>query len=559
MILKFLKRIFGRDDSDPAQPAHVASTTTASSGKRAAEKEKPVASDIEVASLSLRAILDKLPADLHAIIERLPEPGVKIMLPLNSIIKQLPTGAVRMSLASVLRQAPAGTFRKTGVEGKQMVDVPLSEVFRNIDPKRLGRRSDQRRYDVPDDNAGFFDRTGGSQGLNAAPAPNRTDIPQPAVESPDVAPAPASRPSVLKMPSAAAPGNIGNGKAHAPASAAKTAAPAGGSGELVISFVELAAGWPEGVRSELSFVPGDTKLVIPQQAVSPGLQKGKVIFPWAQVRQWMMPALTSSAAIADDLELVLPLKIIAPSFVAATGATKRREAAEIDHSLPDFFGAVPKPAFKLVQQAPEELPMAKAMTAPTEPPPTAPAPAETAPVEAAAPAPAPAAGPLKFTLVGEPLAPVAESAPVAEPAPVLAMPIFAAPVAEAVLPAAPVAPPQEPAVLTPAELVKRTCALQGVAGAVIALEEGFVVAQSLPGGFSADTFAAFMPQIIARLEKYTVEMLLGATSEITLHTASGPCHIARCGKIYFGTLGRIGEPLPDSLRALTAQLPDLNS
>jgi hypothetical protein len=39
MILKFLKRIFGRDDSDPAQPAHVASTTTASSGKRTAEKE----------------------------------------------------------------------------------------------------------------------------------------------------------------------------------------------------------------------------------------------------------------------------------------------------------------------------------------------------------------------------------------------------------------------------------------------------------------------------------------------------------------------------------------
>jgi predicted regulator of Ras-like GTPase activity (Roadblock/LC7/MglB family) len=162
-------------------------------------------------------------------------------------------------------------------------------------------------------------------------------------------------------------------------------------------------------------------------------------------------------------------------------------------------------------------------------------------------------------LVAEPLAPVAESAPVAEPAPVLAMPIFAAPVAEAVLPAAPVAPPQEPAVFTPAELVKRTCALQGVAGAVIALEEGFVVAQSLPDGFSADTFAAFMPQIIARLEKYTIEMLLGATTEITLHTASGPCHIARCGKIYFGTLGLIGEPLPDSLRTLTAQLPDLNS
>jgi predicted regulator of Ras-like GTPase activity (Roadblock/LC7/MglB family) len=279
--------------------------------------------------------------------------------------------------------------------------------------------------------------------------------------------------------------------------------------------------------------------VIPQQAVSPGLQKGKVIFPWAQVRKWMTPPLSGSPSIADDQELVLPLKIIAPAFVAATGATKRREAAEIDQSLPDFFGATPKPAFKLVQEAPEEVPMAKAMTAP-------PAPAQPAVPEPAAPiaepAPEIAPAPLRFNIVAEPTAPVAEAAP-----PVPAEP--AAPLA--------IASPQ-PATFTPAELVQRTCALPGVAGAVVALEEGLVVAQNLPDGFSADTFAAFMPQIIARLDQSTIEMLLGGTSEITIHTASGPCHIARCGKIYFGTLGHAGENLPDSLRSLTAQLPNLN-
>ena len=68
-----------------------------------------------------------------------------------------------------------------------------------------------------------------------------------------------------------------------------------------------------------------------------------------------------------------------------------------------------------------------------------------------------------------------------------------------------------------------------------------------------------MPQIFARLGKYTAEMQLGEASEITIHTEHGPCHIARSGKIYFGTLGRAGEPLPERLSKLTAQLPALNS
>ena len=116
-MLKFLKRIFRRDGAAATAPVVAAPVAV----QRAAEKS--IGSGVEVASLSLRAILEKLPPELHAIINQLPEPGVKIMLPVNTILKQLPTGAVRMSLASLLRQAPAGTFRKTQVEEKQMVDV----------------------------------------------------------------------------------------------------------------------------------------------------------------------------------------------------------------------------------------------------------------------------------------------------------------------------------------------------------------------------------------------------------------------------------------------------
>jgi len=546
MMFKFLKRIFGRDG------ATAVSAVAAVPVAAPRVIEKPTGGGVEVASLSLRAILEKLPTELRAIVNQMPEPGVKIMLPVNTIMKQLPSGAVRMSLASLLRQAPPGTFRKTDIEEKQMVDVPLAEVFKNVNAKRLGLRSDQRRYDVPEDAAGLFGKTGHSRSVNggggsgiAEPPPPRTVNAKPATPA-AAAPAPASQPDprpepakIIRMPgiepatpapvaSAAPSPKNGNGNGHAPAPKPQPAAPASKDGELVISFVELAAGWPEGIRNELSMLPGDTKLVIPATAVSAGLQKGKVAFPWSQVRMWMRPGLPGSTAIPEDFDLIFPLKIVAPAFVAATGATKRREAAELDHSLPDFFGpAAGKKA---------------------EPAPPAPAPVAAEPVippqaKASNPEPAPAPSPLKFTLVREEPVPIAEAVP---------------PAAPSVVPAIAPALPEEP-VSSPADLVKRTCALPGVAGAVVALEEGLVIAQKLPDGFSADTFAAFMPQIFGRLEKYTSEMQLGPASEITIHTGHGPCHIARSGKMYFGTLGRAGERLPERLGNLTAQLAALNS
>ena len=543
MMLKFLKRIFRKEET-AATPSVAAAPVAA---PRAAEKA--VGGGVEVASLSLRAILEKLPAELHAIVNQMPGPEVKIMLPVNTILKQLPGGAVRMSLASLLRQAPAGTFRKTEVEEKQMVDVPLSEVFKNVDARRLGRRNDQRRYDVPDDAAGLFGKNGTSRSVapaaeaatetlhSAAPKPVPT-APKPAASVPHPTPAPdphVTPARVVRMPgiAPAAPAPVngngnGNGHAHSPAPAPasapkqKTAAAAVANGELVISFVELAAGWPEGIRSEFSLVSGDTKLVIPAQAVSPGLQKGKVAFPWSQVRMWMRPVVNVAVAIADDTELVFPLRIVAPAFVAATGATKRREAAEIDHSLPDFFGPTAGGNAKQEQPAP-------APAAPVE----AAAPLPPSPPEPTVPPVDSAAAPLRFTLVREEPIPTPETAPAAAP--------------------------QVEAASSPAEIVRQACAIHGVAGALIALEEGLVVAQNLPPGFSADTFAAFMPQIFGRLEKYTAEMQLGTATEITIQSEHGPCHIARRGKIYFGTLGRAGERLPESLSNLTAQLASLNS
>src|SRR5262245_12637786 len=78
---------------------------------------RPSASDasvpmmrVETASLQLLAIMAKFPDDLRQYVAKLPPPEAMVALPLPTILKFLPSGSVKMSLASVVRQAPPGTF-----------------------------------------------------------------------------------------------------------------------------------------------------------------------------------------------------------------------------------------------------------------------------------------------------------------------------------------------------------------------------------------------------------------------------------------------------------------
>ena len=590
VMFNFLKRILGTNGATTTAPETNAPSARTATAPRPAEK---AAGGMEVASLSLRAILEKLPPDLKAIVNQLPDSEVKIVLPVSTIMKQLSGGAVKMSLASLLRQSPPGVFRKTEIEEKRMVDVPLAEIFKTVNPSRLQRRADQRQYDVPANAAGLFGHDGNTRSVTPPTAAPKIEPAKPASES--VSPAPQATPrveapiaaepkiepmKVLKMPGlsigpAPEPSN-GNGHAAVPApkpiSVAKVEATAEPNrlalhGELALSFVEIASTWPEGIRGELTFLTGDTRLVLPVSAVSPGLQKGKLSFPWSQVRQWFRPALTSAVSIPDDTELIFPLKIVAPAFVAATGATKRREGVVVDQTLPDFFGptagqagkpaAPAAPPIATVEPVPE--PIAEATPTPTAevkfsfvrettPPPVAatevavPSPTPTAEPDAEI-APAPSGG-LKLSIASDSPAPATIVAEVTAAAPVQGGPLTLGELFNQ---------PGKSS-WTPGEMVAHTCELPGVAGVVVALEEGLVVAHQLPEGFAAETFAAFMPQIFGKLGRYAEEMKLGDTNEITFQSASGACHFVRSGKVFFATLGRPGEKLPAGLKLIPAEL-----
>ena len=107
---------------------------------------------VETADLSLAAILARFPADLKETVAKLPDPSVLVTLPLSIILRQLSGGSVKMSLASVYRQAPPGTFSVAPrVEEKRMVEVPLGEIFKRVKPELLKRRADQRTNDLAED------------------------------------------------------------------------------------------------------------------------------------------------------------------------------------------------------------------------------------------------------------------------------------------------------------------------------------------------------------------------------------------------------------------------
>jgi hypothetical protein len=138
-MFKQLTSWFRKRDEEPLKLAE----------RPAAEAPLP-AIKVETAPLSLAAILARFPADLKTSILRMPDPEVTVALPVTTIVKQLPTGAVKMSLASLHRQAPPGTFAPLRAEEKRMVEVPLVEIFKRVNVNALKRREDQRRLEVAD-------------------------------------------------------------------------------------------------------------------------------------------------------------------------------------------------------------------------------------------------------------------------------------------------------------------------------------------------------------------------------------------------------------------------
>jgi predicted regulator of Ras-like GTPase activity (Roadblock/LC7/MglB family) len=514
---------------------------------------------VEIASLSLRAIIERFPADLKKGVVTIPDAEVMVALPVPTIVKQLPSGSVKMSLASVYRQAPAGTFSETRVEDKRMVEVPLGEIFKRVRPDLLRRRGDQRQNELAEDGIDVFGdkdnpyaiaptvaatqtpHSNGSQAPALQFSPNleeSTEFDTPTSDDPAVAnetgePLKLS-PTAMMAETAASPSGPAASPAAAPAPAPLDQTP------FFVSLKDVSENWPAAVRAELGTIDG-AQVGLPAGEVGAGLAKGRLAFTWGRLREWITPAVESASQTSEETELQLPLRVVAPAFLKASRRSKERKSFAIDETIPALFSggrSAEAPA------ASGSKPLAAPAAAPTVP--------HSAPV---APPSVPVAPP-KFVLAEPPAVPTQTAKPVsiasADPARRAAQ-----------VPASAATPSREsaseekiPRTLgevfgqperpnwTPGEIVQHAVQLPQLAGAIIALQEGLVVSHKLPEGMKGEVVAAFLPQIFGRLNQYSTEMKLGEIDEVLLSAQGAYFQAFRAGQVFFAVLGKQGQTLP---------------
>jgi predicted regulator of Ras-like GTPase activity (Roadblock/LC7/MglB family) len=493
--------------------------------------------------------------ELRAKIIQAPPAGTTLVVPIESILSQLATGSVKITFGELRRAAP-GVFVHTGGENdSRPVTLPLNEILSRLNPMILSRRATQKQTEVADEITGPF--SAHAQGITFTAAPIKPAPATPplsrlaapvgnSAQPPPLAPPPSFSPRSITPAAPSMPthngneknsnGSNGNGNGKAPGqdiaapilpsikpvfSAAPIpfnmpAAPAAGGTDLTQPTIStplaaLSENWPDALRMEITQQNlSDAQVLLPVHLIEPMLKRGRVIFAWRHIRSWIksVPAVIS---VHDGIELELPLKVLAPLFVSAQKAAgKPQQKLSVTEEIPNLFFGFP-------QTPPETIV------------PATPLPRATKPADSKIPD-------TNFYVWGE----NGEAPKVDE---------------------SEYKRPQMPATdfshrhATPKDVVTRAMTLPGMAGALVALPDGLMVASQIPVEFNADTLAAFLPQIFERVNQSTKELRMGALNNVSFTVGNIPWKIFRVNAVYFAAFGRAGEPLPTvQLAALAAEL-----
>jgi predicted regulator of Ras-like GTPase activity (Roadblock/LC7/MglB family) len=572
--------------------------------------ESPSAETIQI---SLAPVVAALPMDLKAKLVSAPPAGKMIFVPVETVVSQLAFGAVKIPFGE-LRQLAAGYFiNAPGEYDQRPVSLPLQEILSRINPMLLARQSAQK-FEVAEEIAGPFSGRGrgviftaqplrpGTSATPATPAPRSFSPPPPstppaAIVPPAAAPAPVNMPArevkpaqpivftpppelpaskpIAFTPRPATPmtapipfaapdkpaengtngtnghgnnGHVTNGSdalptfkftaapvpppvALAPTPPAAPVSPAEAQPAIAVALADLMENWPEEIRNEIAqsgLMRATVNLTF--AAIEPGMKRGRVTMNWKNLRALAHPAAPASAN--DGLELDLPLKAIAPAFLAAQkNLTRSQSKLVVSAEIPNLFFGFPQPSTEPIAPpapAPKPLPMSHSPLA-NEPRPVA--------VTSAAQQTAPQKTSDTDLIIAKPTGPIKT----------VETELFR----RTPMPATDFLTRQT----HPKDVVATAMKLPGVAGAVVAIADGLRVAGEVPADISADTVAAFLPQIYERINQGTRELRMGALNNVSFTVGNVPWKIFRVGSVYFAAFGRAGESLPKpQLASLAAGL-----
>jgi predicted regulator of Ras-like GTPase activity (Roadblock/LC7/MglB family) len=249
--------------------------------------------------------------------------------------------------------------------------------------------------------------------------------------------------------------------------------------------------WPEPVRQDITQSNwNDASVSLPMNRLETAMKGGRVAFTWGEVIQWLDVPSPSISTPHRETSVDLPLKVIAPLFMAQRRPAVSQKNVAVGEDLPNLFAVPPKPSVP-VAPAPISAPAAASASIP--------APQVVSPARVGA------------SVLGE---------------------IFGQPAKSD---------------WSPQEITQKINALPGVAASLIAMSDGLLVAGDLPPPMKSETMAAFLPQIFGRLTHYAGEIQLGPPSALTLLAGQTPCMIVKTGALYLAVLGKPGQTLPDAI------------
>ena len=502
--------------------------------------------EMDELELPLQTVLAALPMDLRAKVMQVPPAGATMIIAIEKVLSQLAHGSVKISYGELRLAAPSLFANSGGENDSRPVTLPLNEILARLNPALLSRQAAQKKVEVADNITGPFEGRG--EGINftttplkpaTAPAPapvprTRSPVSWPAVPPHPLTPRPsfASR-AITSMPAtaAAAPTTAGpvprNGAPRANSvapvppvipAAHPTILPEHSQSIISAPLAALSEEWPEALRQEIAQTNlTNAQVALPVHLVEPALKRGRVIFSWRYVRSWIRPV-PPRVSVHDGIELELPLKVIAPLFFGQQKTVARlQRKVTLTPEIPDLFFGFPQP-----QSPPETGVLQSELSAPRP---------ETT----------------RYTPKQEDYKPAdtnfyiwsdsSDTLKVEED--------------EYKRPRTPLTDFTSRRAM-PKEVVAHAMELPGVAGALVALQDGLKVASQVPADLNADTLAAFLPQIFDRLGQSTRELRMGALNNVNFTVGNVPWKIYRVNAVYFAAFGRVGEALPTAQLALLA-------
>ncbi len=556
---KLFRKDTGEDLATSIPEVSLPGSATHSSGTLAkpvtvsfpSEQRSPIATapasmaSSDIVSLPVHSVIARLPNSMAGIVQS--QGNGFFSLPALWVAQELPKGSVKLSFGELRQIAPLGTFFENTRHDQVLIELPLDEILTRLHPSHLARRKGQRQIMLPADIMNVFGPRGEGIMLSTAqPSGAKPVNPMPAA-------APMAKPGHLEpvaMPDFKKSA-VGETTTFQKPAVRVVPSESVAAERLAIPLAALAGSWPELINKELSTLnTAMVVLALPMDQLEQGLKTGKLIFSWKQICEWIQPPVSNSA-VGEETLVDLPLKVIAPLFMAKHRPKTQKKIYIGD--IPDLFAAT-------------------AQTVPEESIPAAPAIVHAAPIKMALavepPAPAAPSLPIKLPVAELAVAPPITLSVETQAAPVPVLPKLETAPIPMPLPVPTIEPVKnEPATMreifgqpsktawSPNEIVKNVATLPGITGAFVAMQDGLLVAAELPSHLKAETVAAFLPQIFGRMNQYAKELQLGALSSLSFVVEDVPWQIIKSKTVYLVAIGKSGESLPGAhLGTIAAEL-----